>query len=866
MIYPDTFETKTGFTEVRALLSGRCMSALGRERVAAMTFMTSVSAVNRRLSEVREYRRLEQERADFPLEYFIDARAAIGRLRIEGTHLEVAELFDARRSMDTICKIKAFLSDEKRALAYPSLHSLTADIATFPDIVRHIDTVIDQNGNIRDDASPELSAIRHEKKRTESSISHTLYNILKAAQSEGLVEKDTAPAMRDGRLVIPVIPALKRKIRGIVHDESASGKTVYIEPAEVVEANNRIRELEGDERREITRILNDTAAYIRPHSDEIVKSYSLLAAVDFIRAKAQLAQLIGAYEPIVKAEPLVDWTQARHPLLQLSLDKQGKHVVPLDITLSSDKRILIISGPNAGGKSVCLKTVGLLQYMLQCGLPIPVGDHSAVGMFQNIMIDIGDEQSIQNDLSTYSSHLLNMKMMMRRCDGSTLLLIDEFGSGTEPQIGGAIAQSVLRKLCEKGAYGVITTHYQNLKHFADTHEGVVNGAMLYDRNEMKPLFQLAIGQPGSSFAVDMARKIGLPEDVIREASDIVGSDYIQSDRYLQDIARDKRYWESKRKEIHFKEKRLQEAVDRYEKSATQIEQQRKDILAKAKSQAEELLRESNRRIENTIREIKESQAEREDTRRIRSELEAYKHELEEIDTQAADEQIERKMRQIERRRERKRQRDERRKASSDTANAASANGQNASDQRQNGGKEGSTIHVGDSVRIKGLTAVGTVESINGTSATVIFGSMRTKMRIERLETVCLAPANDVVSTRKHSISDAETRHLEDANTAVSPYMSASRSTRDAIDSRRLSFKPDIDVRGMRGDEALTAVKYFIDDAILVGSSRVRILHGTGAGILRTLIRQYLATVPGVISCKDEHVQFGGAGITVVDLE
>ena len=889
MIYPDTFEAKTGFGEIRALLLGLCMSQMGRERVDEMAFMTDSASVNRRMDEVREFRRLQEQSADIPLEYFIDGRAAIGRLRIEGTHLEAEELFDARRSLETICKLKAFLCDDRRAAAYPALHRLTEGIGTFPDIVRLIDTVIDKDGNIRDDASPSLGAIRRERRHTEGSISRTLRGILHAAQSEGLVEKDTAPAMRDGRLVIPVVPALKRKIRGIVHDESASGKTVYIEPAEVVEANNRIRELESDERREITRILNDTAASIRPHAGEIVASYSLLAAVDFIRAKAQLARLLGAYEPVVKAEPLIDWAQARHPLLQLSLDKQGKHVVPLDIALTSDRRILIISGPNAGGKSVCLKTVGLLQYMLQCGLPIPVGDHSAVGMFESIMIDIGDEQSIQNDLSTYSGHLLNMKMMMRRSDASTLLLIDEMGAGTEPQIGGAIAQSVLHKLCDKGAYGIITTHYQNLKHFADTHDGVVNGAMLYDRNEMRPLFQLAIGQPGSSFAVDMARKTGLPEDVIREASDIVGSDYIQSDRYLQDIARDKRYWESKRKEIHFKEKRLQDAIDRYERSATQIEQERKAIVAKAKEQAEELLRESNRRIENTIREIKESQAEREDTRRIRSELDAFKKEVETIDTQVADEQIERKMRQIERRRERKRQKAERRKAgvaattgSSPAATLAAENGQDTSN-------DAPIINTGDSVRIKGLTAIGIVERVNGSSASVIFGSMRTKMPVSRLEKARPSPANSISGASGLGISPIGSSHtpaaeIEDSaattdlahphyaashpagSAAVSPYMAASRSTREAIDSRRLNFKPDIDVRGMRGDEALTAVKYFIDDAILVGSNRVRILHGTGAGILRKLIRQYLNTVPGVITCRDEHVQFGGAGITVVDLE
>ena len=630
MIYPKTFESKIGFNDIRALLRELCLSPLGKELVDKMSASADAAVVNEWLAQVREFRRLQDEADDFPMQYFFDVRQAVSRLRLEGTHLDEGELFDLRRSLGTICGIVDYLNrqdDGEESHPYPALHRLTEGVMTFPQLVTAIDRILDKFGKIKDSASPELADIRRELARTEGGISRTLYGILRTAQSEGLVDKDVTPAIRDGRLVIPVTQGLKRRIRGIVHDESASGKTVFIEPAEVVEANNRIRELEADERREIIRILTEFSKTVRPHVKPIIESYVFLAAIDLIHAKAQLARLIKGIEPDVKPYPHIDWIRAAHPILQLSLEKQGKGVVPLDIMLTREKRILIISGPNAGGKSVCLKTVGLLQYMLQCGLSVPVGERSRMGVFSNIFIDIGDEQSIENDLSTYSSHLTNMKQMMRHADGATLLLIDEFGTGTEPQIGGAIAEAVLAQFCAKGAYGVITTHYQNLKHFADSHEGVVNGAMLYDRQQMAPLFQLSIGQPGSSFAIEIARKIGLPEEVIRHASEIVGSDYIQSDKYLQDIVRDKRYWENKRQTVHQREKALEQAIARYENDVKEIEQSRKDILKKAKEQAEELLRDSNRMIEKTIKDIRESQAEKAETKRIREELEAFKAEV-----------------------------------------------------------------------------------------------------------------------------------------------------------------------------------------------------------------------------------------------
>lgn len=850
MIYPKTFEDKIGFNEIRTLLRERCLSSLGKEEVDKITFMDNVKAINTQLSRVREFRRLQEEEENFPLNYFFDVRQSVARLRLEGTHMEEDELFDLRRSLGTVNDIVTYLNrtDKDAAVAatddgwrkdpvypYPALHELAEGVVTFPQILQRIDQILDKFGKIRDTASPELLNIRRELAKVEGSISRTLYSILRSAQSEGLIEKDVTPAMRDGSLVIPVVPTMKRKIKGIVHDESASGKTLFIEPTEVVEANNRVRELEAEERREVIRILTEMAKVIRPHVPQILDSYKLLAQVDMLRAKTELAKLIGGIEPEVGKYPHIDWIEATHPLLRLSLQKQGKKVVPLEITLTRNKRMLIISGPNAGGKSVCLKTVGLVQYMLQCGLSVPMSERSQTGIFQNILIDIGDEQSIEDDLSTYSSHLTNMKNMMKSANDRTLILIDEFGTGTEPQIGGAIAEAVLKQFCIKRAYGVITTHYQNLKHFADSHEGVVNGAMLYDRHQMQALFQLQIGQPGSSFAIEIARKIGLPEQVIHDASEIVGSDYIQSDKYLQDIVRDKRYWESKRQTIHQREKQMEQTIAKYESEISDLAKSRKEVLAKAKERAEELFKESNKKIENVIREIREKQAEKEETKKLRDSLKDFKEGISDMDKQAEDDKIARKMAQILRRKENKKNRKKGDPSSSgqDKDNTSAATTLST---------VSAPLKEGDTVRIKSTTSVGKIESIQGKNATVIFGDLRSTTSLKKLEHAT-APKRE------------EPR----------PFMTVGRQTRETIDEKKLNFKQDLDVRGMRGDEALNAVMYFIDDATLVGMSRVRILHGTGTGILRQLIRQYLATVPAVTSYKDEHVQFGGAGITVVDL-
>lgn len=823
MIYPQNFEQKTGFDKVRRLISDKCLSPLGQERVAEMEFSADYTTVIERLEQTDEFVRILHGDVEFPASFFFDVRYSLKRIRPEGTWLDEKELFDLKRSLQTINDIvRFFRPTEEEEIAYPALTALAGDILVFPQLIGKIDSILDKFGKVKDNASPTLAQIRKEITTTMSGISRSLQSILRNAQSEGVVDKDVTPTMRDGRLMIPVAPAFKRKIKGIVHDESASGKTVFIEPEVVVEANNRVRELEGDERREIMKILTEFTNIVRPMVPDILQSYEFMADIDFIRAKALFAEQVKGIKPVVEDIQQVDWARAVHPLLYLSLQKQDKQVIPLDITLSEEKRILIISGPNAGGKSVCLKTVGLLQYMMQCGLLIPLHESSRTGIFSRIFIDIGDEQSIENDLSTYSSHLTNMKYFVRNCDEKTIILIDEFGSGTEPQIGGAIAEALLDRFNRNRSFGVITTHYQNLKHFAEDTEGIVNGAMLYDRHLMQPLFKLSIGNPGSSFAVEIARKIGLPEDVIADASAKVGSDYIDMDKYLQDIVRDKRYWESKRQNIRQREKKLEDITSRYEKDLEEVNKQRKEIMREAKAEAQRILAEANAKIENTVREIKEAQAEKEQTKLARKALEEFKTSIE--STGEEDDKIARKMAKLQERKERKKQK------------------QNAPPTKQAFNRD--VIEVGDNVRLKGQVSAGTVMELQGKQAVVAFGMIKSTVKLEQLE----------------KVSKGQIKKEIQKSTFVSV------GTTDHMHEKKLNFKQEIDVRGMRGDEALQAVTYFIDDAIQVGAGRVRILHGTGTGILRQLIRDYLHSVPGVEHYHDEHVQFGGAGITVVELD
>ncbi len=812
MLYPEHIEQKIDFITIRQLLKDKCISTLGKEKVDDICFSSDYKEILRLLNQTNEMLHIITTGSEeLPLGDFYDIREALLRIRVEGLYLDELEVFNLRCSLEAVRRLVNFITKYDPE-EYPNLHELIKDLETFPKIIKRTDLILDKFGKMKDNASPGLSRIRKEISSVQSSISKTLNSILRQAQADGYVDKDTAPSMREGRLVIPVSPAYKRKIGGIVHDESATGKTVYIEPQQVVEANNRIRELENEERREIMRILIDFTDFIRPYTEQIFTSQYFLAEIDFLRAKALFAIEINAIRPRVEDVCQLDWQKATHPLLYLSLKKHGKEIVPLNILLNSAQRILLISGPNAGGKSVCLKTVVLLQYMLQCGLLIPVHDSSSCGIFERIFIDIGDEQSIENDLSTYSSHLLNMKFFIRNSNAKTLLLIDEFGAGTEPNIGGAIAEASLERFNRNKSFGVITTHYTNLKHYAEDAEGIVNGAMLYDRQHLQPLFQLAIGRPGSSFAVEIARKIGLPEDVIQEAAEKVGAEHLDYDKHLQDIVRDKRYWENKRQQIRIKEKRIQEVLDKYEQELADINKQRKEIISKAKDEAKNLLTDTNAKIENTIRKIKEADAEKERTRIARKDLETYKNQVLFEDNQHS-------------------------MPKSILKNKAKRN----TEVKQ---QISETIQKGDNVRLKGQTAVGKILELQDKQAVVAFGQLKSTVKLNKLEKI----SNNQLKKENRKYDHLVTTSSEE------------------VRKRKLSFKSEIDIRGMRGEEALQAVIYFIDDAIMVGVGSVRILHGTGTGILRQMIRQYLATVPGVKTFHDEHVQMGGAGITVVELE
>ena len=642
MLYPENIEQKIDFTVIREELIRRCSSSLGRERVDAMRMETDFEVVSRMLCLTDQMRMAQSDpMLTFPRGTMHDLRESIARIRIAGLFLDEAELDDLRKTLSFAADLEQFFAslDEAR---YPLLRELPnnqnnpGNLNTLKDMVREIDRILDRYGKLADHASPELAQIRRELTNAQGSVSRTLASILRQAKSDGLVDADAAPTLREGRLVIPVPPGYKRKIGGIVHDESATGKTVYIEPQQVVDANNRIRELEGAERRERVRILQAVTDSLRPQTELILAKQHMLAEVDFLSAKVSLAQTLHAIRPELHDEPMLDWSDARHPVLWLHYAPQNKPVVPLSIRLqAAENRVLVISGPNAGGKSVCLKTVALLQYMLQCGLLVPVAEQSRAGLFARLMIDIGDEQSIQDELSTYSSHLRNMKFFLRNADEKTLFLIDEMGSGTEPLIGGALAEAMLRELVAKQAFGLVTTHYTNLKHFAEQTPGVVNGAMLYDRGAMRPLFQLSIGQAGSSFAIEIARQTGLGEPIIQYAIELVGEEHIDYDKQLQDIARDKRYWENKRQAIRQKEKVLEERIAQYEEQMSGIKAKKRELLDEARQQAEDLLQQSNAAIERTIREIKESKADKERTRKARARVEEMKEKVAFVKTKNA---------------------------------------------------------------------------------------------------------------------------------------------------------------------------------------------------------------------------------------
>lgn len=823
--YPQNFEEKIGFDKIRGMLKEACLCELGKQKVDEISFYTSFDLVSKLLGQAEEFRQICLMESNFPASHFIDVTPALKRIRIAGTYFEISEIVDLRKSLDSIHAILNFFKTKDTNL-YPNLRELTQGVQSFPIIINRIDAIITKNNLIKDNASPELATVRRAISEKVSSVGRIMQRILKQAQSEGLVDEDSGISMRDGRAVIPVNSTYKRKVQGIVHDESSTGKTSFIEPAEAVELNNAIRELEFAERREIIKILTQLTDFVRPYLDELFMAYDFMGSIDFIRAKAVFALRVNAVKPAMFNQPGFRWVKAIHPLLFLALSKENRSVVPLDIYLDNRDRILLISGPNAGGKSVCLKTTGLVQYMFQCGLLVTVSENSEMGMFDHLFIDIGDEQSIENDLSTYSSHLMNMKYFLRNAGSATLLLIDEFGTGTEPMLGGAIAEAILNSLNQKKVYGVITTHYTNLKHFAASNDGIANGAMLYDPHRMQPLFQLQIGKPGSSFAFEIARKIGLPEDVLKEATEKIGQEHVDFEKNLRDIARDKRYWENKRENVRQMEKRLEELVGRHQADLLTTEKERKAILEKAKAEAKEILAGTNKQIENTIRQIKESQAEKEKTREARKQLDEFKEKVEKVDA-SEEERIQRKIEKLKEREDRVKKK-------------TGVLIQSKNDQEP----EKSKIEVGDKVKLFGQDSVGEVLDINGKNYLVAFGSMTTSLPESRIE--------------KISNNEYKRQSQVQKNPAVAAHFS--------MQERRLNFKSNIDVRGMRTEEALEKVQDLVDEAVMLNIKEVRVLHGKGNGILRQMIREFLGTFDFIKSFRDEHIEMGGSGITVIVIE
>lgn len=811
MIYPGNIEYKIGFDFVRRELAGACSTPLGEKWVESMAFSDDRDKIGRRLEETAEMLSALRAGYTLPWQGVRDVRPILAQLSVEGRWLTADECSALRSTLRSQRAVVSFFTANE-GLTFERLTKVVESIADFSMQIRYIDEVIDVLGNVRDSASPELAAIRRKLHSLASRAGSVMRGVMERAVKEGYIDSDVTPSMRDGRLVLPVAPMYKRKLNGIVHDESATGKTLFIEPAEVVELNNNIRELEIEEQREIVRILTRLADQLRPDVPAMSESTDVLAYVDFINAKAEIAKRFDADMPHLETQPVVEMYHACHPALMDSLQRQGKQQVPLNVILDKGNRILVISGPNAGGKSVCLKTVGVNQYMMQCGMLPVVYSNSHMGIFRDIFVDLGDDQSMDNDLSTYSSHIGNMKQILRYGGNRSMILIDEFGSGTEPHIGGAIAQAVLQRINAKEMMGIITTHYHNLKLYADEAKGLVNGSMTYDRQRMAPTFGLAIGQAGSSFALDIARNMGLPAEVVQTARELAGEDYINLDKYLQAVARDKRYWESKRLAIRQKEKKLEETLQRYDTEADQLHARRNEIISEAKEDARKILEGSNAAIERTIHEIRRSQADRLATQEARKKLQAEKETL--IgESRQGDKLIDK----LTRRRPKKKQK----AVASPSAQV--------------------DIKPDDHVRLDGEGTVGTVISVEGKNAVVMFGQLKTTVKLDRLK-----------------LTQAQPERKSRTQTAQG-------GTSDGSRERQLSFSRQLDVRGMRVDEALQAVMYYIDDAVQFGASPVRILHGTGTGALRQSIREYLSTLPVVKAYRDEHVQFGGAGITVIEL-
>ncbi len=805
-------ENKLGFTTIRNLLKQKCLSTLGEYYVDNTVFSDNYYHISKLINQVWEFLSIISENPSFPSQDYINMIPELTRIKTPGTFIEIISLAKLRLSLLTISSCLDHIQNETDA--YPELQKLSAEVVLDKAIIERAEKIIDEKGNIKDNASLELKRIRAEIIHKQVAIDKKIGQTLKAAQKDGWINKDAAVTIRNGRMVLPVPVTYKRNIKGFIHDSSASGQTVYIEPTDIFDINNKIRDLENEERREIIKILINFTEQIRPYIDNLTYAYYFLGMIDFIQAKAKLAVMINANRPVLKDDPVIEWKNAIHPLLFLSHKEQKKKIVPLSVSLNDKQKILIISGPNAGGKSICLKTIGLLQYMIQCGLLIPLDEKSVVGVFQKIFIDIGDEQSIENDLSTYSSHLLNIKYFIEQANKRSLFLIDEFGTGTEPHLGGAIAEATIEKMNIIGSYSVITTHYGNLKLLANNHPGIVNGAMLFDSKKMQPLYRLKIGRPGSSYAFEIAKKIGFPNDVLDNASIKTGKDQLDFDQQLQQLELDKELLDKKETELRVADDLLKEVTDKYQRLLNSLENDKKRLLEEAKNEAREIVKDSNKLIERTIKEIKEAQAEKKETKKIRENVKVF---AEEIQKEAKKDEKVRKAKKI--------------KKVEKTVQV----------QRLQNAPKGEKIKKGDFVRLKGQNSPGEVIDIKGKNVVAVFNNITIKAALEKLDKIS-------------------------ANTSIRPQIkqrSSYKNISNQLNIRMAHFKLSIDVRGKRADEALAEIQKYIDEAILLNIREVSILHGKGDGILRKVIRDYLKKTDEIEQFADEHVEKGGDGITLV---
>ena len=832
-------EAKLGFDRIRTAVGDRCSTEYAALKMSTEPFLTDEAAIRHKLLLTDEMRLIMMFEENFPTSGYIDCLPFLTPLLKEGYNIDLLSIGKLRTMLETVRKVTGFFHSIKDGI-YPNLKRMATPIAYFPEVQKRIDSILDRYGEVKDTASQELASIRKNLREKESNISKRAAAILKKAQEEGICDSDLGVSIRDGKYLIPVATASKRKIQGFVYDESASGKTTFVEPAEIVELENDISELRFAETREIARILYEFSEFLRPFVPDLVDGAIFIGEIDLLMAKAQTALDFIAGMPVISSDGRMDLRKARHPILEKALRKEGKTIVPTTLTLTPKKHILLISGPNAGGKSVCLKTTGLLQYMFQCGMLIPTSETSELPVFDRIMVSIGDDQSIDNDLSTYSSFLSDMKSMLAAADSKTLVLIDEFGSGTEPAAGGAIAEAIMAELDRKGVYGVITTHYTNLKLYASGDAtGVSNGAMLFDAKNIAPLFKLEQGLPGNSFAFELARKMGLPEAIVKDAEDRAGEEFVGIERNLRKIARNRKALDEKLQKIKNTDKALESITDKYEKELLQIKQQKQEIIDEARKEAEQIVKGANKQVESTIRAIREAQAEKEQTKEARRDLQDFVSALQAQKTrekEERDEYIDRKLKDLNRRKERERERKARREGRS---------GVQADTSETVPVQKPGMVKVGEKVRIKDNGMVGEVSKVSGKVVTLIIGNISSKIPADRVERIS---SNEF----KAAVKKTETPRLQKED--------------EGIRERKLNFKMELDVRGERLNDALDIVTHYVDDAIMLDVSSVRIIHGKGTGVLREEIQKYLRTVPGVSSVRDEQIQLGGTGVTIVTFE